>query len=41
MVKLGSCGACGDTWEGVKKDTGDNLQSTGSAVEKAGKKVKN
>ena len=34
-------GACGDTWQGFKKDTGDNLQSTGSAVEKAGTKVKN
>jgi len=32
--------ACGDTWRGVKKDTGDNLQSTGNALEHAGDKVK-
>lgn len=32
--------ACGDTWRGVKKDTGDNLQSTGNALENAGDKVK-
>jgi hypothetical protein len=31
---------CGDTWQGVKKDTGDNLEATGKAVEKAGEKVK-
>ena len=31
---------CGDTWQGVKKDTGDNLEATGKAVEKSGKKVK-
>lgn len=33
-------GACGDTWRGVKKDTGDNLEATGEAMEKAGEKVK-
>ena len=32
--------ACGDTWRGAKEDTGDNLQSTGNALEKAGDKVK-
>jgi predicted small secreted protein len=31
---------CGDTWRGVKKDTGENMQSTGQAVESAGEKVK-
>ena len=31
--------ACGDTWRGMKKDTGDNLESTGEALEKAGEKV--
>jgi predicted small secreted protein len=33
-------GACSDTWQGAKKDTGDNMQSTGQAIEDAGKKVK-
>jgi len=32
--------ACGDTWRGVKKDTGDNLEKTGNAIENAGEKVK-
>lgn len=33
--------ACGDTWRGLKKDTGENLEKTGQAIEKAGGKVKN
>ena len=33
-------GACGDTWSGAKKDTGENLEATGQAVEGAGQKVK-
>lgn len=32
---------CGDTWRGFKKDTGENLEKTGRAIEKAGDKVKN
>jgi predicted small secreted protein len=32
--------ACGDTWRGLRKDTGDNMQSTGDAIEGAGEKVK-
>lgn len=32
--------ACGDTWRGVKKDTGDNLEKSGEAIESAGEKVK-
>ena len=32
--------ACGDTWRGVKKDTGQNMESTGNAIENAGEKVK-
>jgi predicted small secreted protein len=32
--------ACGDTWRGVKKDTGENLEKTGDAIESAGEKVK-
>jgi hypothetical protein len=37
---LGALAGCGDTWQGVKKDTGDNLEATGEAVEKAGEKIK-
>lgn len=33
--------ACGDTWGGLKKDTGDNLEATGEAIEDAGEAVKN
>lgn len=33
--------ACGNTWDGAKKDTGENLEKTGKAIEKAGTKVKN
>ena len=32
--------ACGDTWQGLKEDTGENLEATGKAIEKAGEKVK-
>lgn len=31
--------ACGDTWRGAKTDTGQNLEATGKAVERAGEKV--
>ena len=32
--------ACGDTWRGVKKDTGDNLETTGKALERGGENIK-
>jgi hypothetical protein len=32
--------ACGDTWRGLKQDTGENLQRTGQAMERVGEKVK-
>ena len=32
--------ACGDTWQGMKKDTGENMEAVGSTVEKAGEDVK-
>jgi hypothetical protein len=32
--------ACGDTWSGLKQDTGENLEKTGQVIEKAGEKVK-
>lgn len=31
--------ACGDTWDGLKQDTGENLEATGEAVEDAGEAV--
>lgn len=31
--------ACGDTWQGAKKDTRDNVKATGEGVEKAGEKI--
>ena len=31
---------CSSTWEGVKEDTGDNMEATGKAIEEAGGKVK-
>ena len=40
VLSLGAgLAACGDTWKGAKKDTGENLESTGQAIEKAGEKV--
>ncbi len=37
---VSSLSACGDTWRGVKKDTGENMQKTGEAIERAGESVK-
>jgi predicted small secreted protein len=34
-----SLSACGDTWQGVKKDTGQNMEAVGETVDKAGEKV--
>lgn len=34
-----SLAACGDTWRGVKEDTGENLEKTGQTIEKAGEAV--
>ncbi len=33
-------GACSDTWHGMKKDTGDNMNSVGSSIDNAGDRVK-
>jgi predicted small secreted protein len=32
--------ACGDTWRGMKKDTGENMEAVGETVDKAGEEVK-
>lgn len=39
-ILTASLAACGDTWQGLKKDTGDNLEATGEAIDKAGEDVK-
>ena len=43
VVWLGSLAlglaACGDTWEGVKRDTGQNMEAVGETVDKTGEKV--
>ncbi len=31
--------ACGNTWSGLKQDTGENLEATGEAIEDAGEAV--
>ena len=31
--------ACGDTWEGLKRDTGQNMEEVGETVDKTGEKV--
>jgi hypothetical protein len=40
LTLLSALAACGDTWSGMKKDTGDNMETTGEAIDKAGEKVK-
>jgi predicted small secreted protein len=32
--------ACGDTWRGVKQDTGENMEAVGKTMEGAGEDVK-
>ncbi len=32
--------ACGDTWSGMKEDTGENMEAVGDTVSKAGEDVK-
>lgn len=32
--------ACGNTWEGFRQDTGQNVEATGEAVEDAGEAIK-
>lgn len=31
--------ACGDTWDGIKKDSKENAEAAGEAIEDAGEKV--
>ena len=39
LLALG-LGACSRTWEGLKEDTGENLRTTGQALEKAGENIR-
>ena len=32
--------ACGNTWSGVREDTGQAMEATGEAIESAGEAVK-
>jgi predicted small secreted protein len=32
--------ACGNTWSGMKEDTGDNMEAVGDSVSDAGEDVK-
>lgn len=32
--------ACGDTWDGIKEDVGDNAKAVGEAAEDAGDAIK-
>jgi len=36
----GALSACGDTWRGLKEDTGENMEKTGEAIEKGGEAIK-
>ena len=40
LLLLGFLVGCGDTWRGMKQDTGENLEATGDAIENSGEKVK-
>jgi len=41
LVGVGAAlSACGDTWRGLKEDTGENLERSGEAIEGAGEAVK-
>ncbi|MFO1069293.1 MAG: hypothetical protein U1E14_12295 [Geminicoccaceae bacterium] len=40
LALLGGLAACGDTWRGLKQDTGENMESAGQTMENAGEKVK-
>jgi hypothetical protein len=40
LVLLGGLAACGDTWRGMKQDTGENMESAGETMEDAGETVK-
>jgi predicted small secreted protein len=31
--------ACGDTWRGMKQDTGENMEAVGETLDRGGEKV--
>lgn len=40
LTTAGALSGCGDTWEGLKKDTRENLQAAENAVNKPAKNDK-
>lgn len=40
FVFAASLVACENTWQGVKQDTGENMEKTGQSLERAGEKTK-
>lgn len=40
VALVGALAGCSNTWEGLKKDTGNNMEATGKALEKGGESVK-
>lgn len=40
LVFAGVLAGCGDTWEGAKEDTKDNVEATGEVIEDTGEKIK-
>ncbi len=39
LMAVGIVAACSDTWSGVKKDTKDNVEATGEAMQKTGEAI--
>ncbi|MCG8490214.1 MAG: hypothetical protein MI743_01255 [Sneathiellales bacterium] len=40
LTTAGTLSGCGDTWEGLKKDTRENLQAAENAISKPSKEDK-
>lgn len=40
LAIAGILAGCGNTWEGAKKDTKDNVEATGEVIEDTGEKIK-
>lgn len=39
LMTTGILAGCGDTWEGAKEDTKDNVEATGEVIEDTGEKI--
>ena len=40
LFSLGLLASCGNTWDGAKQDTKENVEATGEAIEKSGEAIK-